>query len=325
MYGMRVAIIGSFRKYYSEIADVINLFRKEGFIVTSPYLSTICASRDNFVVFAADDSSQSNDEIQTETLRKILNADAVYVYNPDNGYVGKTTCFEIGFLMSKKRPLYFKEMPDDLPVPVAPKHVLSPADFINLMKEKKIYYELPIKEKSKNQSDLEVVYGEQPKLVICGSMKHYDQMILLKNELVNRGIFTIIPNAEELTDNIPEEKFNEYKKRVSRDYLKTIRSKGTSAILVLNEEKDGKANYIGANTFVEIAMAFSWNRKIFLYNDIYIPYRDELIGWDVITLNKDLSIIEREFGILARKNTQDEEIEGYAYKQMTLADYVGIL
>lgn len=35
------------------------------------------------------------------TLDKIIRADMVYVYNP-NGYVGKTTCYEIGFCFSKK-------------------------------------------------------------------------------------------------------------------------------------------------------------------------------------------------------------------------------
>ena len=319
---MKVAIIGSFQKFYDEISQMIVLLRKEGFTVTSPYLSTICASRNAFVVFDADDATQTNDEIQTETLRKILNADVVYVYNTQGGYVGKTTSFEIGFLMSKKKPLYFKEIPDDLPIPVATSHVLSPEDFIQTLKEKKIYFEMPIKEISKNQSDIEFVYGERPKLVVCGSMKYYEKMIKVKNDLVNKGIFTIVPNDEELKENISEEKFNEYKKKVSRDYLKTIRSKGTYAVLVINEDKNGKENYIGANTFVEIAMAFSWNRKIYLYNDIYEPYRDELIGWDVISLKRDLSLIEKDFCQIPNGIIENEEKEEREIKQLTFNDYM---
>ena len=319
---MKVAIIGSFRKFYDEISQMISLLRKEGFTVTSPYLSTICASRNAFVVFDADDSTQTNDEIQTETLRKILNADVVYVYDANDGYLGNTTCFEIGFLLAKKRPLYFKEMPGDLPIPVAQSHVLSPNDFIKTLKEKKIYFEMPIKEISKNQSDIESVYGERPKLVICGSMKYYEKMIKVKNDLMSKGIYTIVPNDEELIENIPEEKFNEYKKKVSRDYLKTIRSKGTYAVLVINEEKNDKKNYIGANTFVEIAMAFSWNRKIYLYNDIYEPYRDELIGWDVVSLNRDLSIIEKDFLDISKGMIESEEKEENELKQITIFDYL---
>lgn len=36
-------------------------------------------------------------------------------------------------------------------------------------------------------------------------------------------------------------------------------------------------------------MAFTWNRKIFLFNDIYSPLKDELMAWDCICLNGDLN------------------------------------
>ena len=89
-----------------------------------------------------------------------------------------------------------------------------------------------------------------------------------------------------------EEEFRKFKKRVSGAYLKKIREKETSAVLVYNETKRGIDNYIGANTFVELAMAFSWNRKIFLLNDIYEPYKDELSAWDVICLHGNIDQIQ---------------------------------
>ena len=52
-------------------------------------------------------------------------------------------------------------------------------------------------------------------------------------------------------------------------------------------------NYIGANTLVELATAFTWNRKIFLFNNIYPPLRDELIAWNCICLNGDLKKVKK--------------------------------
>ena len=322
---MKTAIIGSFRKFYKDISEVIRLFRKEGCTVTSPYLSDICDSRDDFVIFLDDDSTQSNDEIQTETLRRILNADAVYVYDPE-GYVGKTTCFEIGFLMEHKKPLYYLEQPSDLPIPVATTHILSPYEFVKRIKSQELFFGLPVKEKTKNQNDLETVYGEQSKLIVCGSMKHYERMKELQKELIDNGIYTVVPEDEgQLPANMSEEEFNEFKKRVSRDYLKKIRSKGTYAVLVLNEEKNVIENYIGANTFVEIAVAFSWGRKIYLYNDIYEPYKDELVSWNAVSIHKDISLIKKDYIKMLQElgisNTM-ERIKAENYQQMTMFDYV---
>ena len=42
-------------------------------------------------------------------------------------------------------------------------------------------------------------------------------------------------------------------------------------------------------------MAFTWNRKIFLFNEIYSPLKDELMAWDCICLNGDLNKLKGEF------------------------------
>ena len=99
-----VAIIGSFQKYYNEILNVIQIFKKEGLYVLSPKESYINGKIDDFVIFESDRKDFSPAEIQMITLDKIIKADIVYVYNP-NGYVGKTTCYEIGFCFSKKNTI----------------------------------------------------------------------------------------------------------------------------------------------------------------------------------------------------------------------------
>jgi len=309
-----VAIIGSFQKYYEDICGVIAFFRRNGFKVTSPYLSQITHARDAFVVFEADDQTLSNDEIQTDTLRKILNADAVYVYNlpnettpTDMGYVGKTTCYEIGVLMAKNKPIYYLYPPYDLPVPINNEQILSPQDFVNKFITGDVAFLLPKKERVECGSALRVVFSK-PSLLICGSMKFYSDMKRVQNELVALGIDAIIPDDEaDLPEDITPEVFSEFKRKVSQSYLKKIRNKGTIAILVLNEEKNGISNYIGANTLAETVMAFTWKRKIFIYNDIYPSLADELIAWEAVAIHRNLKIIKQFFeGYISKRDSTVE-------------------
>ena len=83
--------------------------------------------------------------------------------------------------------------------------------------------------------------------------------------------------------------------------------------MVYNGTKKGQANYIGANTLVEIAMAFTWNRKIYLYNDIYEPLADELLAWGCICLKGNI-------GKIIYDMDQDNIRLGEKYKQLSLFD-----
>ena len=66
------------------------------------------------------------------------------------------------------------------------------------------------------------------------------------------------------------------------------------AILILNYDKDGKINYIGGNTFAEIAYAIALNychgKKIKIYTvkplPKDVPYHEELSAWGVKQLDE---------------------------------------
>ena len=325
-----VAIIGSFQKFYQDVKGLIKLFRDNGFFVTSPFDSQITESREAFVIFADDNRELSNDEIQTDTLRKILNADAVYVYNPVwretpsseemPGYVGKTTCYEIGILMAKNRPLYYMNVPFDLPVPVTNEQLISPQEFIKKFKSGAIAFHLPKKEQQSDRRALKAVF-EKPSLVICGSMTFYSKMKELKEELWSLGIDAEVPEDEtELPQNMTDEAFAKFKRKVSKSYFKKIREAGTIAILVVNEEKRGIPNYIGANTLVEAGMAISWGRRVFIYNNIYEPLEDELIAWDAVAIHRDLQIIKHFFD---KEGIKPDAVSGHLeqLKQYSLFDF----
>ena len=101
--------------------------------------------------------------------------------------------------------------------------------------------------------------------------------------------------------------FREFKRKVSSAYLKKIREKDTIAVLVYNGTKKGQENYIGANTLVEIAMAFTWNRKIYLYNDIYQPLADELLAWECICLEGDMEKIIYDMSLIIYREENTNE------------------
>ena len=121
-------------------------------------------------------------------------------------------------------------------------------------------------------------------IVICGSMKFKDKILEINDKLENLGFKTELP--KECIEGIPKEK-------ASRAHFKRIQNEDTDAIIVVNCDKNELKNYIGPNSFAEIAFAFYFNKKIFLLQDIYEPYKDELLGWKVIPLNKTLESIKR--------------------------------
>lgn len=308
-----VAIIGSFQKYYNEILSIIEKFKENGLYVLSPKESYICGKVNDFVLFGSDKKEYTPEEIQMITLEKIINADVVYVYNP-NGYVGRTTCYEIGFCFSKKKPLFYYDYPVDLPIPVVEnEQVLKPEEFANYVFGHTPGYITNYNMCSEAhkafcnlfEMDKDSKVARAKKVVICGSMLFYNEMLNCQKKLEELGIDAIIPKEEnETVLSYDEKQFIEFKKRVSRTYLKKIRDKDTVGVLIYNAEKKGVANYIGANTLVELAMAFTWNRKIFLYNDIYLPLKDELQAWDCICLNGNLVRMKEE---LLKDNSLIEE------------------
>lgn len=319
----QVAIIGSFQKYYDKILSVIQIFKEFGIHVLSPKESFINNRIENFVIFESDKKDYTPAEIQMITLDKILKADAIYVYNP-NGYVGKTTCYEIGFCFSRSKPIYFYDYPDDLPIPVIKeKQILAPEEFAKMLSnnDEKFLTDYCLCDEGKNSFfnifglNERTNYIEKKRIVICGSMAFYNEMIECQMKLKKIGIDSIIPKDENyIISQYTQEQFINFKRKVSNAYLKKIRDKSTIGVLVYNAEKNGIPNYIGANTLVELAMAFTWNRKIFLLNDLYTPLQDELQAWGCICLKGDTSRIVDD--ILPESNISLSQ----EFKQMSIFD-----
>ena len=120
-------------------------------------------------------------------------------------------------------------------------------------------------------------------IVLCGSMKVKDKIVENARVLEDMGYNVLLP--VECMQGLD-------KLIASRAHLDRVVDPNNEIILIINETKNGIENYIGANSFAEIAFGYYYNKRVYLLNDIYEPYKDELIGWGVTPLKGDLSKIK---------------------------------
>lgn len=66
-------------------------------------------------------------------------------------------------------------------------------------------------------------------------------------------------------------------------------------ILVVNDEKHGQPNYIGANVLMEMSLAWYQNKPIYLMNDVpkNSPFEEEIKGLRPIPLKGRLTSLKR--------------------------------
>lgn len=129
------------------------------------------------------------------------------------------------------------------------------------------------------------------KIVICGSMRFYKEMGEWQEKLEKRGFEVLTPTLFDFHKIRDEEgdlkRFEEYKRIETKKHFDKVRD--ADAILILNYDKDGKINYIGGNTFAEVAYAIALNYchgkkiKIYTVNPLPkdVPYHEELSAWEV--------------------------------------------
>lgn len=127
--GGTISIIGSFRQHYREVLAAWSKFHRAGWTVTSPLGSAVVKEGIPFVRFETDEPSWDDAMVQTVALHRILRACLTYVVAPD-GYVGRTTCYELGRILQANQPVYFSDQPADLPLALPSAHVLAPEQLI---------------------------------------------------------------------------------------------------------------------------------------------------------------------------------------------------
>lgn len=119
-----VAIIGSFKQHNEEIQALCHSLRELGITVTNPQGGNIVNVGHEFVRYETDDPELTDDAVQSLALHRILRASFVYAVLP-NGYIGRTTCYEVGRVVQARKPIYFSQRPNDLPLGVPDQYILD--------------------------------------------------------------------------------------------------------------------------------------------------------------------------------------------------------
>ena len=143
------------------------------------------------------------------------------------------------------------------------------------------------------------------RVVLSGSMSFHSVMLEQARILANAGIRAIAPPADSgVIDDLADEQYQVVKRRLSMQHIRRIRDQKTYAILVINCDKQGFPDYIGPNTFAEIAIALAHYKPIYLYQGIPQFYRDELTAWKAICLDGSLDRLIRNCRRIAEENAQ---------------------
>jgi hypothetical protein len=129
-YRRTISIVGSFRQHYQDVLTAWLKFCEAGWAVTSPLGSPIIKEGIPFVRFETDEPRWDDPTVQTAALHRILRACVTYVVAP-GGYVGRTTCYELGRIIQAGQPVYFSDQPVDLPLAVPLAHVLTPTQLVS--------------------------------------------------------------------------------------------------------------------------------------------------------------------------------------------------
>lgn len=128
------------------------------------------------------------------------------------------------------------------------------------------------------------------RVVICGSMAFYANMVEQRSLLRELGVKSVMPDPDtDVFHTMDEDDSLATKRTASMKHIRRVRDGKTFGILVLNLDKHGIPDYIGPNTFAEVAIALAHYKRIYLYQGIPTFYRDELVAWGAVPLNGDLS------------------------------------
>lgn len=132
---------------------------------------------------------------------------------------------------------------------------------------------------------------EVPRVVVCGSMTNLGLMNDIAVPLREAGIEAVTPEADDRIAGSATAK-----RAAALRHMGHIRHPRTTAILVVNVDRPGEADYVGPSAFAEIAVAFADARRVFLLQGMPGRYADELSVWGVECLDGDWPRLPRALG-----------------------------
>ena len=137
------------------------------------------------------------------------------------------------------------------------------------------------------------------KIFLCASMNFYPKLLQIEGELLSRGFEVEIPISakmmRESNDFVVEHFKNNYSNTQKADFFRENvgNMEKSDSILVVNEEKNGIAGYVGTSVIMEIGIAWYLHKNIYLWNELSpdVAYKPEIEAFGAIIINQDLDKI----------------------------------
>ena len=104
-----VTLLGSLTKQISSIRKVALQFKQMDIEVLAPKISDVKNNINGFIIFN-DDISNDPIVIESNFIEDCLKSEFIYVCNED-GYIGNTVLFELGYLIAKQKEIIFMNEP----------------------------------------------------------------------------------------------------------------------------------------------------------------------------------------------------------------------
>lgn len=149
-------------------------------------------------------------------------------------------------------------------------------------------------------------------ITICSSANFYRQAVDIQDQLQEEGFEVIVPVTARRMKESGDFEVDHYKTWFADagDYHKKAtlmrahfdEVAKADAILVLNYEKHGTANYIGGNVLMEMCLAFYLQKPIFILNEVPedSAYVEEIWGMEPVLLHGDITALVSEFKKLTK-------------------------
>lgn len=117
----RVVICGSFQQHLEPIGQVMDILQKRNISVLSPWTTKIVPETlgTDFILLGGQEPLKNKRDAWKHKLihmNKFRQSDAIIVCNPD-GYIGRGTMFEFGFMVAISKRIIFTERPINLTIP----------------------------------------------------------------------------------------------------------------------------------------------------------------------------------------------------------------
>jgi len=133
----RCVLHGSFRKHFKEMVAAHKLFSGAGIEVLAPELSEIKKIEDGFAVLASDPQDADPRLIELLYLRNLKRLGAngfSYFLNPE-GYIGKSSSYELGIAQISNVRCFFSEKAKDHPAYLHKNSAWKPEDLVAFISE----------------------------------------------------------------------------------------------------------------------------------------------------------------------------------------------